>query len=194
MDKILIFGGSFDPVHLGHLILAQICGQRLKARVIFLPTGNPPHKTITTPVKHRLEMLKLAIKGNENFQISTYEVEKQGVNYTFETLAYLKKFYNKDLYFLVGGDSLLDIHKWKEPEKILELCTLVYAKRKGFEFDVYNHLKSFNLNPDKVVEIDTPIIEISSTDIRLEVKRGNSIKYLVPDAVEQYIYQHGLYK
>lgn len=194
MDKVFIFGGSFDPIHMGHLILAQHCGQTLNARVVFLPTGNPPHKTILTSSEHRFQMLHLAVKDNPNFEVCTYEIEKTEISYTYKTLQYLKEIYGNNIYFFVGGDSLLDIPNWREPESILEQCTLVYAQREGYSVDIDKYLRSRGLNSAKVKEIETPIIEISSTDIRLNVKKGNSIKYLVPQQVENYIYQHKLYK
>lgn len=194
MKRIFVFGGSFDPIHIGHLILAQSCGEALNCRVVFLPTGNPPHKSNITSARHRLNMLKLAVSGNNKFDISTYEIEKKEKSYTYKTLEHLSKFYGKEIFFFVGGDSLQDIHKWKKPEMILEQSTLVYAKRPGYIVEVKNHFDKYGLNYNKVHEINTPMIDISSTDIRNKVKQGLTIKYLVPLAVERYIKTHNLYK
>lgn len=194
MERIFVFGGSFDPIHTGHLILAQSCGEALNARVIFLPTGNPPHKNIITPAIHRINMLRLAVAGNNKFEISTYEIEKKETSYTYKTLEHLKKHYGKEIFFFVGGDSLQDIQNWKEPEMILERSTLVYAKRPGYKLEVKNHFQKHGLNFSKVQEIDTPMIDISSTKIRSKAKHELSIKYLVPLSVERYIKTHDLYK
>ena len=193
MGRIFVFGGSFDPIHMGHLILAQNCSQALNARVVFLPTGNPPHKVIGTPTIHRLNMLKLAVAGNKNFEICTYEINKNETSYTYETLKYLQNVYNKEIFFFVGGDSLQDLHNWKEPKLILERCTLVYAKRLGYNFEATEHIEKYGLDLSKIKEINTPVIEISSTDIRKKVEKGYSVKYLVPDSVERYIKAHKLY-
>ncbi|QNO13591.1 nicotinate (nicotinamide) nucleotide adenylyltransferase [Alkalicella caledoniensis] len=194
-NKILFFGGSFNPIHTGHLILAQHCAEQLKIpRVVFLPTGNPPHKMLEIESKHRLQMLELALKGNELFEICHYEISKKEISYTYQSIEFLKREFQCEVYFFVGGDSLLDIHKWKEPKKILTNCNLVYAKRPGFELDIKMHLQSNNLPNDRIIEVPTPLIEISSTTIREKVKLGKSIKYYVPENVEIYIYQNNLYK
>lgn len=194
MEKIVVFGGSFDPIHMGHLILAQTCCEELKSKVVFLPTGKPPHKNIFTHATHRLNMLKLAISGNKSFQICSYEIKKKETSYTYETLRYLKKTLNKEIYFFVGEDSIKEIHTWHAPELILKFCTLVYAKRVGYNFHGERYLKARGLDYGKVKEIKTPLIEISSSTIRNRVNQGLSIKYLVPPPVEEYIRTHKLYK
>ena len=193
-EKVLFFGGSFNPVHTGHLLLAQICAEYLNIkRVVFIPTGKPPHKELEIDPIHRLKMLKLAIEDDTDFEISTYEISKEQMSYTYETIGYLEKEFNCLVYFFVGGDSLEDIHKWKEPQKILSQCFLVYGKRHGFGHNMKAHLEKHQLPLEKIIEVPTPIIEISSTEIRRRVKSGKSIKYYVPKKVETYIQQKKLY-
>ena len=193
MSKIFVFGGSFNPIHIGHLILAQYCSEVFQCPVVFLPTGKPPHKSIEVETNHRLNMLKLAINDNPNFKLCNYEINQNNITYTYKTINYLSKIYNT-IYFFVGEDSLFDLHKWKEPQEILKMAYLVYGKRPGYSRDLSNYCQTRNLDYEKIIELDTPIIDISSTKIREMVRNNQSIKYLTIPTVEEYILKNNLYK
>jgi len=190
-ERIGIFGGSFDPVHLGHLILAQMACEELDLRrVYFVPTAVPPHKIDRelTPFELRVKMLQLAIEGNEDFEISLIE-NRETPSYTYETILQFRKAgYSKDeLHLLVGSDSLNDMGKWREPEKIFANATIVSMMRPGYE-----DIPSLPAG-SAIVVLERGSNSISSTDIRELVKSGRSIRYLVPEAVENFIKEHSLY-
>ena len=190
-ERIGLFGGSFDPVHLGHLILAQIACEELDLRkVYFVPTAVPPHKIDRelTPFELRVKMLQLAIEGNEDFEISLIE-NGETPSYTYETILKFKEAgYSKDeLHLLVGSDSLNDMGKWREPNKIFANATIVSMMRPGYE-----DIPSLPAG-SAIVVLERGSNSISSTDIRELVKSGRSIKYLVPEAVEDFIKEHSLY-
>jgi len=190
-ERIGLFGGSFDPVHLGHLILAQIACEELDLRkVYFVPTAVPPHKMDRelTPFELRVKMLQLAIEGNENFEISLVE-NRETPSYTYETiLKFREAGYSRDeLHLLVGSDSLNDMGKWREPDKIFANATIVSMMRPGYE-----DIPSLPAG-SAIIVLERGSNSISSTDIRELVKSGRSIKYLVPEAVENFIKEHSLY-
>ncbi len=190
-ERIGIFGGSFDPVHLGHLILAQMACEELDLRrVYFVPTAVPPHKIDRelTPFELRVKMLQLAIEGNEDFEISLIE-NGETPSYTYETILKFKEAgYSKDeLHLLVGSDSLNDMGKWREPNKIFANATIVSMMRPGYE-----DIPSLPAG-SAIVVLERGSNSISSTDIRELVKSGRSIRYLVPEAVENFIKEHSLY-
>jgi len=193
MKKIGILGGTFDPLHLGHLVLAEQVKEKLRLdRVIFIPCFTPPHKTCRrlSPAKDRFEMTRLAIQDNPSFSISDMELKRKGISYTVDTLRELKRSYSKsEIYFLTGSDVLDEIHTWKNPEQICELAQVVIARRPGFdEIDPENHFAK------KSILVDITGVDLSSTQIRERVKKGRSIKYLVPDVVEAYIKKKKLYR
>lgn len=197
--KVGIIGGTFDPIHHGHLILAEYSRIFFKLEeVIFIPAGTPPHKGKEgiSSIGHRYHMTLLATNTNPYFTISTIEMERKGPNYTIETIKQLKK-KNKDVdyYFILGEDSLKEIHTWKDYDKLLEICKFIvaprpYANRKSL-VDKANELNEIYGGP--IYILDAPLIGISSTEIRDRVKMGLSIKYLVPESVEQYIDKYKLY-
>jgi nicotinate-nucleotide adenylyltransferase len=199
--RVGVFGGTFDPVHLGHLLLAECCREALGLdRVLFLPAAVPPHKPpdAITPAADRVEMLKLAIGGHEGFELCRYEVDRGGVNYTFETLAALRGQYGAELYFLLGADSLRDLPQWREPGRICELATLVVANRPDAEPPQWDALAPL-VSAERLAEIrrcqvEMPAIGISSRDVRRRVAQGRSIRYQTPRAVEMYITAHALYR
>lgn len=197
-----ILGGTFDPVHYGHLVLAECCREHCRLDVVqFLPAAEPPHKSrfAVTPAADRVEMLKLAIGGHAAFEVCTYEIDRGGVNYTFETLAALRQQRPEDeLFFLLGADSLHDLPRWREPRKICELATLVVVQRPGSPEPNWSVLSGF-VEPSRVevfrqYETAMPQIGISSNDLRRRVAEGRSIRYQTPRAVEKYIETHGLYR
>ncbi len=194
MKKIILFGGSFDPIHFGHLVLAQYALEFLKAeKVIFIPCYKPPHKIgyKLSHWKHRLNMLLLATKDNDKFEISRFEIERKDISYTYITVDYFKNEYkNYELYFLIGYDSLITLTKWQRWEDILKSVYFIVGKR-----IVKEGSKKLPKNIcDKVIYFDAPIIEISSTEIRQRLKKSLPIKYLVPESVEKYIIENKLYK
>jgi nicotinate-nucleotide adenylyltransferase len=190
MSKVGIFGGTFDPIHLGHLITAQsVKEMRDLDRIIFIPAFISPHKTDAKPSspEDRLKMIKLAVESIPFFDYSDIEIKKGGVSYTVDTLRELKKKYDM-LEFIIGYDNIFTFHTWKEPDEILKLAKMIVLKRKSshppqFE-DKYYH---------QAVFVQTRGIEISATDIRERVKNGLPINFLVPPNVMEYIYNHKLY-
>ncbi len=200
--RLGILGGTFDPVHYGHLVLAECCREHCRLdRVLFLPAAVPPHKTAyeVTPAADRVEMLKLAIGGHPEFEVSTYEVERGGVNYTFETLAAIQRQYpDAELFFLLGSDSLNDLPRWREPRRICELATLAVAQRAGSPEQDWQPIAGL-VTPERLAayracQTTMPQIGISSNDLRHRVAEGRTIRYLVPRAVEKYIETHALYR
>lgn len=200
--RIGIFGGTFDPVHYGHLLLAECCREQARLdRVWFLPTATPPHKVNAqiTAAPHRVEMLNLAIAGNEAFQVCPHEVERGGVNYTAETLAALQESNpGNELFFLMGADSLVDLPTWKEPARICSLSTLVVVRRPGMAAIDFAPLTAI-LPPSAIDSIqqhivEMPRVDLSARELRARVSAGNSIRYRTPRAVEKYIETQGLYQ
>jgi len=196
--KTGLLGGTFDPVHLGHLILAQEARERLGlGQVLFMPAGRPWMKDRTiTPAPHRLAMLQLALEDNLAFAVSRIETDLPGSSYTADTLACLSgEMPGERLFFLLGWDALEDLPRWKDPERVLALAELVVFPRLGCPAPDLPGLERLLPGVGKRVHLlEGPIIQISSTEVRRRVREGLSIRYLVPRAVEQYILEKGLYK
>ncbi len=198
--RIGIFGGSFDPVHLGHLIVAEQCREQGRLdRVLFVPAGQPPHK-LARPLaegRHRLAMIRLAIAGHDAFDVSTVELDRSGPSYTVETLEVFRERMPEDqLVLIMGADMLADFPTWREPVRILELAEILACNRPGnvVELERGRPLSFVDRLRDRVRFIQIPDIGISATDIRGRVRAGRSIRYLVPRAVECYIEEQGLYR
>jgi nicotinate-nucleotide adenylyltransferase len=199
--RLGIFGGTFDPVHYGHLLLAECCReQRGLDAVWFLPAAVAPHKQERTPaaIAQRIEMLELAVAGNPAFSVCRYEADRGGVNYTVETLAHLyAEDSSRELFFLLGADMLADLPRWRSAERICELAvpTVVHRASHGpVDFDCLKGIAT----PEQIERIrehrvDMPEVDISSTEIRGRVAMGRSIRYQTPRAVEKYIETHQLY-
>ena len=191
--KIGVFGGTFNPPHLGHLIVAESARETLNLdKVFFIPCGSPPHKSSRSLIDsdRRMEMVTLAISGHRSFELSDLEIQRGGKSYTVDTLRVLTSLYPRsELYLLIGIDNLLDLHTWKEPEEIFALSEVVAINRPGFDpADVRkDYLR-------RVTFLRSPNIDISSSEIRRKAKMGKSIRYLVPSAVEAYIAKHGAYR
>lgn len=196
--KIVIFGGTFDPVHTGHLIMTEQAYSTFNLdRVVFMPAGDPPHKDSkqVTDSSRRLEMLKLAISDNSHFKISEKEINQTGESFTVDTLKfYEKKFSECEIYFLIGADSLLDICNWKEPDYILENANLIVVGRSGFSLENIFRDDRYRPYRNRIKIIDNFLIDISSSQIRKLCRKGGSIRYLVPENVERYIKVHNLYR
>jgi nicotinate-nucleotide adenylyltransferase len=191
--RLGLYGGTFDPIHLGHLILAEACREACGLdRVWFVVAGAPPHKPGgRTDVGHRLEMVRLAVAGNPAFEVSEIETRRPGPHYSVETLeAVALERPGDELFFLIGADSLVDLPHWREPDKILKLAGLIVANRPGFE------PPPFDVRPDArpIQRVTIPPIGIASHEVRRRLLEGRSIRYQVPRAVEAYIDAHRLYR
>jgi len=192
--SICLFGGTFDPPHNGHIRIAENVREQLQIdTVLFIPAFIPPHKQrrSLSSTADRLAMLKLAIAGRAGFEISEMEIRRRGVSYSIDTIRAIKQARNlkrDELYFLIGADSLLELHLWKEPEKILTESRVLVAARPDFNLDL--------VRPEfrsKVEIIAAPLVDVSSSLIRERVKAGQAISDLVPVAVQTYIYKKQLY-
>jgi nicotinate-nucleotide adenylyltransferase len=190
--RLGLYGGTFDPIHLGHLILAEACREACGLdRVWFVVAGSPPHKPGgRTDMGHRAEMARLAVAGHPAFEVSEIEGRRPGPHYSVETLEAIRRERpGDDLFFLIGADSLIDLPHWREPEKILRMATLVVANRPGFEPDA----PEFPPGTRPIRRVTIPPIGLASHEIRRLRREGRSIRYQVPRAVEAYIDAHGLY-
>jgi nicotinate-nucleotide adenylyltransferase len=200
--RLGIFGGSFDPVHYGHLLLAEHCRETCRLdRVLFVPAATPPHKLegLCASSQQRVEMLKLAIAGYECFEVSTVELDRGGVSYTVDTLSDLRnEMPDAELFFLMGAESLADLPTWREPGTICKLATIVVVRRAGapaVDFGILSEFASSSRLEDfRAAQFETPIIELSSTDIRQRVANGASIRFRTSRAVEKYIESNRLYQ
>ena len=197
--NIGVLGGTFDPIHLGHLIIAEETRARLNlAEVVFVPAGQPWLKTnnYVSPAEHRVRMVHLAVADEPYFSLSTMEIERAGPSYTIDTIAQLKSQIGAGdkLFFILGWDNLIQLPRWHEPSRLVQMCSLVPVPRVGYPSPDYNSLEKVIPGLSRsVILLDTPQIEISSSEIRDRVARGLSIHHLVPEPVESYIKQHGLY-
>lgn len=197
--KIGLMGGTFNPIHYGHLLIAEnACEQFELNTVIFMPTGHSPHKDSAQILDayERLNMIRLAIADNPHFSCSDYEIQKEGICYTYLTLqAFHQQFLNDDLYFIMGADSLAYFDSWRCPEEISKLCTILGAVRDGLNIEELLPIqkllqKKYGTN---IQFINTPNFSVSSQMIRQRITAGHSIRYLVPDAVRDYISQNCIY-
>ena len=190
--RIGLFGGSFDPPHIGHCIIAARAVDQLNLdKVLFIPAYIPPHKKhrSTSDPRHRLAMTRLAIRGTSTFACSDQEVRRKGVSYTVDTLRDLKrKFPDAELFLIIGGDSLAFFPSWREPEAILNLASLAVYDRPKVQ------LQRKQKGSKRIASIAGPLLDISSSGIRTMVAAGQSITFLVPQAVERYIRSHRLYR
>lgn len=198
MQRIGILGGTFNPIHLGHVIAAQEVLYKMKLdRIIFIPSGCPPHKSNSKLVSaiDRYEMVKLAIEGDDNFSISDIEIKRVGKTYTYDTLIELHKmYYGNKLYFIIGFDSLKEMDMWMRAEDLFKLTEFIVVNRGNRDCEMdYEIKKKESLYGGKIHVVDIPDIGISSTDIRRRVKDGEGIRYLVADEVMNYIKMKGLY-
>jgi nicotinate-nucleotide adenylyltransferase len=196
-QRIGILGGTFDPPHVGHLILGEYSIDALDlTHLLFVPAADPPHKQDRdkTPIEHRLAMLKLAIAGNDRFDLSRIDLDRPGPHYSLDTVKIAAaQFPGAELYFVMGGDSLRDLPKWHHPQELITLCKLAVMRRPGDNLNAGMHSALLPSLEERVVMMDTPILEISSTEIVNRLQHGQSVRYLVPDVVLAYIAEHGVY-
>ena len=197
--RVGVLGGTFDPIHLGHLKIAEEARLKLDLeRVLFIPTGQPRLRTdkYLSPVADRLRMVELATSDNPYFQVCDNETRRGGPTYTVDTLIELRGSLGTDasLYFIVGVDILRRFHDWKEPERVLELCNVVVVTRPGHEdFDWPAWLVTFPQAADRLTWLDTTMVDISGTEIRRRSGQGKSVRKLVPASVAEYIQERNLY-
>lgn len=199
--KIGIMGGTFDPIHYGHLVTAEAAREKFCLdKVIFVPSGNPPHKKNKeiSPGIDRVNMTVLATANNPYFEVSDIELKRDGYTYTVDTLKEFIKIYgeNTRFYFITGADAVMEILTWKDVSTILKLCRIVSAYRPGSDINKFRSMvdELEKVHRSNIHLIEVPALAISSTEIRQRVKSGITIKYLLPEKVEKYILEKGLYK
>lgn len=192
--KIGLYGGTFDPVHCGHLIIAQYVRDELSLdKIFFIPTANPPHKQSETPASLRFEMLELAVADNPHFEVSDFEMTSAGVSYTVDTVANFKKKFNltrEELFLIIGSDNFVDFANWREPKKIAQQCHIVVFPRSPGDWEA----APAPFREHAIYLQNAPRLEISSTQIRAFIKQGKAIRYLVPPAVKRFIESRKLYR
>ena len=198
MQRIGLMGGSFNPIHCGHINLARAALESgLADRVLFLPTGNPPHKRSGLADKlDRLAMTELAVEGEMGMGVCREEVDREGVIYTVDTLTILReKMPDCRLLYLIGADTLCTLHTWRRPEDVVRLCTLLVAMRPGEDRTaVEESAKAWRERGAQIEYLPAELMDISSTEIRMRVQAGRALDGLVPPKVEAYIRSHGLYE
>ena len=202
-NRIGILGGTFNPIHMGHLIMAEeVCKHHHLSKILFIPTYIPPHKYVNdlAEAHHRYQMIKAAISGNSKFEVSDLEIMREGKSYTIDTIQEILNHYGEDseIFLIMGADSLNELELWKSIKRLSQLCHFVIVNRPGFKTEssarLVEIIGSVNiLDMERLrIEIQLPV-DISSTNIRKRVNDGVEIKGLVPECVEAYIKEHGLY-
>lgn len=201
IKRIAIMGGTFDPIHYGHLVAAEAVRAEYNIdEVLFMPTGHPPHKRerMITDAQDRYLMSIIATETNPNFFVSRIEIDREGYTYTIDTIKELIKLYGEEveIFFITGADAFLEILTWKSAQELLKLCNFIAATRPEYpKAELVATLKKMNEDHvDRFHFIDIPALSISSTDIRERVRSDRTIKYLLPEGVEQYIKKYRLYK
>ena len=199
--KIGIMGGTFDPIHKGHLMLGEYAKELYKLDEIwFMPNGNPPHKlnsNIESQTNHRVEMVKLAIRDYDNFKVQLYEVERTEVNYSYLTMQYFnEKYPNDEFYFIIGADSLFAFETWKHPELLVKTCKILAAYRDGKNTsEMEEQIQYLNQKYGaEILLLNTPNVDISSSGIRRMIKDNEDISNLVPETVFSYIQSNNLFR
>ncbi|MDX9702792.1 MAG: nicotinate-nucleotide adenylyltransferase [Candidatus Auribacterota bacterium] len=200
-QKIGIFGGTFNPVHIGHLIIAQevMLAKKLD-QIRFLPNANPPHKQdlMLIDAKHRFEMIRLATESYGQFAVDDYEMQYDGYSYTIDTMSHFENaFKNTQLYFIIGADSLLELFLWKDAQTLVDRFSFIIALRNGSELNVsvFAQLPFEKRLQEKLANsvVQTPMIDIASRNIRDRIKKSMPVRFMLPDNVIQYIEKHNLY-
>ena len=199
--KIGIMGGAFDPIHYGHLLIAENAAEQYGLdQVYFMPTGQSPLKAKRhiTDAAHRCEMIQLAIADNPRFRLSTQEIDNEGTSYTYRTLERLKEKHPMDqFFFIMGGDSLKDFETWRYPERIVRAACVLASVRDDVEGDAFRKQLEYlreRFGTEAIFPLSTPNYEVSSHGIRTLTEQGQTIRYMVPESVRAYIEEHGLYR
>jgi nicotinate-nucleotide adenylyltransferase len=201
MSRIGIFGGTFDPVHQGHMIIAEQVAQALNlARVVFVPGGVPPHKTassVKASTENRFDMVEAAIEGNDKFCVDRVEVDAGRAMYSVETVPLMKERWGgngeDDWFFVSGADEVSNLLSWKEPDRLLEEAAMVAATRPGYDISNLGHLEEALDNFDRIIPVECTRVDISATGIRRALAKGESVRYMVPEGVYKIIHDRGLY-
>ena len=197
--RVGIFGGTFDPIHVGHLIIAeQVMGELGLARVVFVPGGIPPHKdasSVRASAEDRLAMVEAALAGNERFFVDRVEIDAGRAMHTVDTVPILKdRSPGDEWYFISGADEVRNLLSWKEPDRLLEEVVMVAATRPGYDLSTLDHLEAGLKNFDRIFPVECSRVDISATGIRRMMLQGKSIRYLVPEGVNEIIQNRGLYR
>ncbi|GAB4426483.1 MAG: nicotinate-nucleotide adenylyltransferase [Anaerolineae bacterium] len=198
--KLGILGGTFDPPHLGHLLLAEAVAEALSlARVLFTPAADPPHKqeVTKTPARHRRRMVELAIAGNPVFELCTLDLERPGPHFSVETVSLIRQQHHlpaDDCFFIIGGDSLADLPTWHQPAQLINLCRLAVVHRPGYRPDLSRLEMEIPGLGRRLAWVEAPLMELSASEIRARAAAGRTIRYRVPEPVQAYIEQHHLYQ
>jgi nicotinate-nucleotide adenylyltransferase len=197
--KVGIFGGTFDPVHQGHMIVAeQVMSELDLARVVFVPGGIPPHKeasSVRATVEDRLAMVEAAVEGNDRFTVDRVEIDAGRATYSVETVGILReRSPDDDWYFITGADEVSNLLAWREPDRLLEQVVMVAATRPGYDLSKLDHLEAALRNFDRIFPVECTRVDISATGIRRRMLQGKSIRYLVPDGVREIIESRRLYE
>ncbi|MBK8026314.1 MAG: nicotinate (nicotinamide) nucleotide adenylyltransferase [Chloroflexi bacterium] len=197
-ERVGILGGTFDPPHLGHLVLAEYAAESLGlSRVLFVPAADPPHKRgiVRTSIDYRLPMLKLALGDRESFVVSRIDIDRPGPHYAVDMVRLLQESMpQSEFYFLMGSDSYSDLPNWNRPAELAAACKLAVMDRPGREWSLTMHDAIIPGLSSRVGVIHFPRLGISSTEVSRRVEEGLSVRYLVPDSVLDFIAQHGLYQ
>ncbi len=198
MRRVGVLGGTFDPIHCGHLVIAADARAYLRLdKVLFVPAYQPPHKPqgSYSSFEHRVRMTELAVADNPHFELCLIEAARIGPSFTVDTIQQLQADLGPDiqLYFVIGMDSLANILTWCCPDELIKICRIVVAERAGYQVDLEALEETLPGLKDSLELIDTPELSISSTDLQKRVQRGLPIRYQVPPQVEEYIRQHRLY-
>ena len=197
--KVGIFGGTFDPVHLGHMVIAeQVMGELGLARVVFVPGGIPPHKeasSVRANAEDRFDMVEAAVAGNERFVVDRVEVDAGRPMHSVETVRILKERSPEDeWYFISGADEVSNLLAWKDPDLLLEEVVMVAATRPGYDLSKLQHLEAGLRNFDRIFPVECTRVDISATGIRRRILQGKSVRYLVPEGVQEIIGSRKLYE
>jgi nicotinate-nucleotide adenylyltransferase len=197
--RLGIYGGTFDPVHYAHLLAAEQCREQCRLNEVwFIPAAVPPHKPARaiSAGETRAEMLEVAVAGHAHFRVDRRELEREGLSYTVDTLADIRaEDPRRELFLLLGADSVADFGTWREPERILELATLMVVNRGRARPDLSGFETRFGPAAlDRVLQVEMPAVDLAATDLRERVRSGRSIRFMTPRGVEAYIAQHGLYR
>jgi len=198
--RLGVLGGTFDPIHNGHLIAAETVREKCRLdRVLLVPAGKPPHKPeeAVSPARHRYLLTCLGTLNNPAFEVDRVDIDRGGMSYTLDTIRALKRRYREaELFFIMGADSLLDLPNWHEPAALLASCRFIVTTRPGWNLHAAEERLGplFIDNRERIEFVEIPQIEISSREIRRRIAAGESVRYLVPDLVLRYIEEHRLYR
>lgn len=197
LHKLGIIGGTFNPIHIGHLIIAESVREAYELdHVLFIPARIPPHKKAErASALHRLEMTRLAVMTNPNFSVSDMEMKRTGPSYSIDTIRELRKLHGDsvELYFIAGTDTIQDLPNWRKVEEVLTLCNFIGATRPDGTEIIDNIVEQFGELGKKIHQLRVPEVEISSTDLRNRLHSGKSVRYMIPQTVIEYIRQNGVY-